>query len=204
MCGAMRKKSFTFGMGTGILAMTVVFFFTYNAVRTQWEEERNELILAKDTAAAVSQETTLPRIGMTELEAIDYAESLGMVFPESADATMMPSETPVPSETTNDIVQPKLEPEPTLEPPPTPEPSQEPESPAVTDADGWITFSIPEGLVARQVCELLEAEGVIEDADDFGRYLMEQGLTTKLAHGTYRVPQNCTYGELLTYWKYVE
>ena len=211
----MHKKSFTFGMGVGILTMTALFFFVYSSiVRTGWNKERALLEAERDKAVAASAEQPA-RIGMTELEAVEYAESLGMIFPASTpDAAPAPSPTASPAVAPENTPEAEITPEPattqTPEPAPTPAPTTMPpaESAAIpapnADAAGWITFTIPEGLVASQVCGILEANGVVDDAAGLSRYLTEHGLTTKLAHGTYTVPAHCTYDELMTYWKVVD
>jgi|GEM_PF-1522904 len=218
----MHKKSFTFGMGTGILAMTALFFFVYGAVKMEWEKAREILIHEKEVAVEASQ--TLPeRVGMTELEAIDYAESLGMRFPTLGDeqTETPPSDTPelmdaeptdespAPSESEPPEESPKPSeesqtPEPSAPPVPTQSSTPTPMPTSFVDDEGWITFTVPEGLNARAVCTLLAQQGVVEDADDLAKYLTENGLTTKLAHGTYRVPLQCSYDELMTYWRYIQ
>jgi len=189
----MHKKSFTFGIGVGILSMTLVFFFVYSIVRDKWEQER--AVLQADLATA---ESVTPIIGLTEAEALAYAEAMGMTYP----TVQAPAPTAEPT-----VSEPTTEPAATEEPIATPEPTQAPiptlfPSINASEAEGMITFTIPEGLNAQQVCELLADAGVVDNTDGFVAYLQENGLTTRLAHGTYTVPVGCGYDELMTYWKY--
>lgn len=63
--------------------------------------------------------------------------------------------------------------------------------------ESLITITIPEKQNATQICELLQAEGVIEDAKDFRDYISEKKMTTKLKEGTIIFRKNMSYNELL-------
>ncbi len=67
----------------------------------------------------------------------------------------------------------------------------------VEDEESVITVIIPEKQSATQICELLEAEGVIKDAKSFREYLSEKKMTTKLKEGTIILRKNMSYDELL-------
>jgi len=195
----MHKKSFTFGLGLGILAMTVVFFFAYTAVKTGWTE--------KIADASANSTAVTP---LTDAEIKERALALGMVDAKALQtATPMATATAVPPAATvtpatatvapTGTVAPMATPVPTVAPTATIAPTNAPTPSAET---GFITFTIEEGLVAADICILLEDVGVIDDAVAFEAYLSGLGLTTRLAHGTYTVPAGCTYDELMEYWKH--
>jgi len=173
----MHKKSFTFGIGVGMLVMVAVFSLAYGITRDNWEKDMRRV---EDNAQIQ---------GLSEAEAIDYAASLGMSFATEA----LPSATPTPTATPT---------EPAASPPPMPtaEPTAAPiaEPTANPDAEVWVSFTIPQGLTATQACAILEREGVVPSAQELVTYLIDNGLTTKLSHGTFRAPAGCSYDELMT------
>ncbi|WP_054738666.1 endolytic transglycosylase MltG [Cellulosilyticum ruminicola] len=67
----------------------------------------------------------------------------------------------------------------------------------IDNEDEEITIIIPEEQSATQICELLQAEGVIKDAKEFRAYIGEKEMTTKLKEGTIILRKNMSYNELL-------
>ena len=60
-----------------------------------------------------------------------------------------------------------------------------------------VQVEIPSNLTASQTCELLEEYGIIDDAQEFRKYISERKMTTKLNEGTFMLEENMTYSELL-------
>lgn len=101
----------------------------------------------------------------------------------------------------------KPSPEPTQEPTqkPTEPPSQTPESeptptlsPEEMNAEANnITFTVEKGMSSYQVAKVLINVGLIEDADEFNRYIVHAGKASVIRIGTYTLPQGTTYEEIV-------
>lgn len=78
------------------------------------------------------------------------------------------------------------------------EAEEEKESQASDTADrGEITFTIETGMSSGQVSTLLENKGLVQDAKDFNQYIIDKGKAGVIRMGTYTVPANTSYSELL-------
>jgi len=60
-----------------------------------------------------------------------------------------------------------------------------------------ITFTIEGGMSSIKVSKLLKEKGLIDDADDFNQYVVSQGKAHVLRPGTYTLPSNSGYKEIL-------
>lgn len=60
-----------------------------------------------------------------------------------------------------------------------------------------ITFTITEGMSSIRVAELLEDKGLIEDAIDFNQFIKKNGKASVLRVGTYTLPKDAEYKEIL-------
>lgn len=60
-----------------------------------------------------------------------------------------------------------------------------------------ITFTIEAGMSSRQIARLLESIGLIKSATDFNDYILGKGKTGVIRTGTYTVPEEVSYSELL-------
>ena len=70
------------------------------------------------------------------------------------------------------------------------EDGEEPEEPEEPSGDGGqpdegITVEIEPGAGSRAICRMLEEAGLIEDADSFDRYLIDNGYSKRIRMGTY-------------------
>lgn len=55
--------------------------------------------------------------------------------------------------------------------------------------------NIPDGMATYEVSELLEAEGVIKDADEFDAFLEDRDIATRVRAGTFTMKKNMSYEE---------
>ena len=64
---------------------------------------------------------------------------------------------------------------------------EEPEEPSGDEGqpDEGITVEIEPGAGSRAICRMLEEAGLIEDADSFDRYLIDNGYSKRIRMGTY-------------------
>ena len=55
------------------------------------------------------------------------------------------------------------------------------------------TITIEEGMSAKQVCKMLEDQGIISDSEDFNKYLKEKKYTEKIRAQETEIPVNADY-----------
>ena len=60
----------------------------------------------------------------------------------------------------------------------------------------YVTVVVAKGDYARQVAEKVKAAGLIEDAEDFRKYMGNHGYAQKLHAGSYIIPMGATYEEI--------
>ena len=58
------------------------------------------------------------------------------------------------------------------------------------------TLVVRSGDVCRVICEKLQENGVIDDAEAFRRFLGQKGIASSISTGTYTVPYGLTYDEV--------
>ena len=150
---------------------------------------------------------------LTDAEIIARAKKLGMVMEDEIDNNLKevikkPSITEGPEVTPDISVTPSpaisITPALTVTPIITPEPTitsapNVTEQPEVTDAPQTklVTFTIQKGMSSNKVSKLLQEIGLIEDAKDFNEYLIGENKVSVIQVGTYELPENSTYGDIV-------
>lgn len=61
-----------------------------------------------------------------------------------------------------------------------------------------ITVKINSGMTAGEICQKLQEEGLVEDAEDFRKYLVEKNIQRKLQAGTFEIANNADYDEIVS------
>ncbi len=161
---------------------------------------------------------------LTDAEIIAQAKKLGMVMEDEIDNNLKevikkPSITEKPQVTPDISITPETSPAisitPTLTVTPiiTPEPiiTSAPnvtEQPVVTagaedtqqpdiSQTKLVTFTIQKGMSSNKVSKLLQEIGLVEDAKDFNEYLIGKNKVSVIQVGTYKLPDNSTYGDIV-------
>ncbi len=152
-----------------------------------------------------------PKEELTDQEVIKRAEALGMELKSDKDNVLGEMlENSKLSEAPTQMPE-KPSPEPTQEPSPSPEPTKEPEPTAAPEdpkeeksqeRDGvntgeLIAFTVEKGMSSGEVAALLEKVGLIQDSDDFNKYIMKKGKASVIGIGTYTLPIGVTYDEII-------
>lgn len=70
---------------------------------------------------------------------------------------------------------------------------EDPES----EDEGMITFTIEEGMSSLQISKLLQQKGVVDEAVDFDTYIKQKGKTEVLQYGTFTLPKDAGYEQIL-------
>jgi len=191
----MKLKYYMRGLGLGIILTTLILTISGNtqeklsdkeikvraAALGMVEEDNSDLhkILDGNKPSGTDQATGAP----------GASPSLEPTQTAAAEPTILPTKEPTPK--------PSVTPIPTLTPTPTPVPTLIPVVNNNQDADKKISFTIKRGMSSGQVATLLVQKGLIEDADDFNKYIIKKDKESTIRVGTYSLPQTATYDDIV-------
>lgn len=71
------------------------------------------------------------------------------------------------------------------------------DSPTAPADEGKITVDVESGMSSESIAELLKEKGVIKDAEDFLKRLGKLGKDDKLRLGSYEIPKNSSYDDII-------
>ena len=153
----MKIQYYLRGLGIGIIVTALVMGIT--------KDRKEPLTEAEIRAMALE-------IGMVDSNSLQLTDTQASGEPDSF------SGTPEPGEPSGD------------EGPGEGEDGEEPEEPEEPSGDEGqpdegITVEIEPGAGSRAICRMLEEAGLIEDADSFDRYLIDNGYSKRIRMGTY-------------------
>lgn len=185
----MKLKFFLRGLGIGILVTASILTISHRAQDKQQT--------------------------LTNEQIVERAEELGMVLPEESEspqpsASLEPSETPVSTPTVTPS--PTVEASPTVEPSPSAKPTTEPSAKPTTTPTAtpkkveetkksekepsYVSVTIEKGMWSETVSRKMEEAGLVKSADDFNAYLMNNGYSSQISVGTYKIQKGATYQEI--------
>ncbi len=80
----------------------------------------------------------------------------------------------------------------------TAEPASEPvdNNTASTTTTGYVTITVSDGMMARDIAEELYARGMVDDAEEFRKYLGSTGRASYIHNGDYQLPVGSTYEQI--------
>mgnify|MGYP006871890209 FL=1 len=188
----MKLKYYLRGLGIGIIVTTVLLMIAF----------------------------ALHKPVMSDADVINRAKQLGMIMPEdeeplqSTENTETTEATEV-SETTEENTE-TVQTETDTENPATTEEPAATETPDQTDTvttdteiagtentdNGTIegatpyTLVVNRGDVCRVVCENLQANGIVDDAEAFRKFLAQKGFASSISVGSYTIPYGLDYEEI--------
>lgn len=181
----MKLKYYLRGLGIGIIITTIILMISFSMRKDEISDE----------------------------EVIERAAQLGMMMPDEKTSDLWPDATEVtgtehreepdasagPDASIGDVEQGGSEVEDNSTAGET-ETSQGAEMPVDGQVQGEpadsFRLQIQKGDVARNVCETLAANGVVDDAEAFRTYLSQTGYASFMSVGAYDVPYNLTYEEI--------
>ena len=176
----MNKKSFTMGLGVGIILVSIIFYFLYGIesknLLTKAELRDEEIIIRANELGLFAP------IEHTDDDIITRALALGMSFASEAPETAAE----LPGDNTEQIETGQVETE-----------QIETKAPAVPLPDGMIAFTIPKGSNSNEVSEILYKSGVIDDLDGFKSYVTDRNMSKNIIYGDYQLPAGADYGDIL-------
>ncbi len=181
----MKLKYYMRGLGIGILLATLILSIS-NTKKNLTDEE----IIARAEKLGMVMEDEIDNNLKEVIKKPSITEE-----PEAApNVSVTPETTPAISITPTLAVTPIVIPEPTITT--APNVTKQPE---VTDTPKTklVTFTIQRGMSSNKVSKLLQEIGLIEDAKDFNEYLIAENKVSVIQVGTYEVPENSTYGDIV-------
>lgn len=176
----MKLKYYLRGLGIGIITTTILLMIAF----------------------------ALHKPVMSDADIIARAKQLGMVMPEDEEplqdtGTTESTETTEATETTEETE--------TAETTETAEATEVPETETeqigeqtaenAADTEGTVlaepyTLVVNRGDVCRVVCENLQANGVVDDAEAFRKFLGQKGFASSISVGSYSIPYGLDYEEI--------
>ena len=61
----------------------------------------------------------------------------------------------------------------------------------------YVVINVKTGMVCRDIAELLQKEGVIEDSEEFRIYMGQKGYANKIKCGTFEIPVNANFEQIV-------
>lgn len=201
----------------GIILVTLIFTLTERKEKLSDQE----IIDRARTLGMVTEEDSDKELNQL-LESIKPSDTAEPSAAPADTPTAAPTEAPVDSPTDAPSPAPtdtptaapsaaptdskEADPTPTIALTPTPVPTKAPEvTPVPTvavehnqQAGDDISFTIKRGMSSGEVASLLADIGLIEDADDFNRYIETSGKASIIRVGSYTLPKGSTYDEIVT------
>lgn len=198
----MKLKYYMRGLGIGIILTTLILTISNPKERLSDSEimKRAE-VLGMEMKADSTESLT---------EALDNIKPTV----EPTESVQEPSVTPSGSPEPSDSAKVSITPTPTTAPTSAPEPSPTPKpiptpiveaTPSVKAPDETanphgseeITFTVKSGMSSGQVAALLVEKGLVDNAEDFNKYIVKVGKASIIRVGTYTLPKDTTYQEIV-------
>lgn len=183
----MKLKYYLRGLGIGIIVTTILLMIAF--------------ALHKPT--------------MSDVDIIARAKQLGMVMPEDeellqdTETTESTEVTAVPETETAQIEEQTTEVATNIEEPVTAEETEMTDTEVATEVSSEAneenntavnaapyTLVVNRGDVCRIVCENLQANGVVDDAEAFRKFLGQKGFASSISVGSYSIPYGLDYEEI--------
>lgn len=152
------------------------------------------------------------RMNRSDVNVVEQAKELGMVFPEGTAVPTLPTDKPDDGASDNDKTdvpeeegseQKETDNPSTTEPPDktvNPDKTEEPDktkNPSQTDTNTkGVRFTVREGLLSSSVARELKEAGIIKSDKELDRYLEKSGYAREIRSGTYFIPAGASYEEI--------
>ncbi|MDE7299209.1 MAG: hypothetical protein K2N94_10335 [Lachnospiraceae bacterium] len=203
----MKLKYYLRGVGVGLILAVVLY--SVIIIPRKYELSEEEIIKrAQELGMERRDEGDVDLSALTVTPEPDEPEGTPEPSPEP---TPTPEPTPAPPSPPDSPQAPSGLPEPDGPEEITPEPTQglssvvtqgpdgpEKATPAPTQEadDGSYTIRIFAGMDSEWVSRLVQEAGLVDDAADFDRYLVENGYSQKIMTDIFRIPAGASYEEI--------
>lgn len=184
----MKLKSYLRGLGLGIIITTIILVIAFRGRNRQMDDmdvisRAYELGMTETSLYAGNEITTeSTTTGSYETEPVTVTEPVTEPTTESVTETVTEPSTERITEPVSNAVTEQATTEMTTE--------------ITTAAPKSVTIVFENISSADKASRLLYDAGVIQDIDEFNRYLSENGLATKVGEGTFEFKKNMTFDEI--------
>ena len=185
----MDKRSFIFGLGIGIVFSVTIIWLVFNISgkdnnlsNDEIEEKARMLGMEYVSEKSTTQETTETQTEVTSNKPATYEAETAEII----DYKNVEEETVI--STNNEVIENKGLEQDSFE--------NVSDTTKAQDENGFISFKISSGSNARKVSKILQSSGVINDAKEYEKYLINNKKTTDLKTGTYKVPKSIDFEDL--------
>jgi len=184
-----RLKYYLRGIGVGVVITTLLFVILLSFNKNDGEQ--------KNTAIEDTESKTVAEYENGEQNKEEQPDT--EANPQPPEAEPLPETDPQPPEA---LPQPETDPQPNpdmpVEPEPNPEsqPEQDPGASVLDDSSAKVRFVISGGEYSDVICRKLQEAGLIDDADAYNKFLVEEDYDNYINPGVYDIPKNATYEEI--------
>ncbi len=190
----MDSRSFTFGLGIGIIFSVIVIWIVYGVSDFGAKELSKEEIEQK--AREYGMEYVSEELWKTETESETTSVSNQPAKYEAETAEVISYSNEEEKATEENLVQENEQEENADSEEPISENSNSGEILESESADKFADITINSGSNARKVCKILAEKGVIEDAFEYEQYLVKNKKTADIRTGNYKIPKNIDFDDL--------
>lgn len=193
----MKRKYYLRGLGTGILVTALILIIASGQKETMTDEEvkarAKELGMVESTLLSeLANQTPEPDTPGTTPETM--ADPAATAEPETTEEAT-PEPAAEPETTAEPTPEPTVEPEATAEPATEPKTTAEPTTEPATEQES-ILITIRSGESSVSVSKALEEAGLVASAQEYDRYLCENGYDKKIRSGEHRIPVGADDAEI--------
>lgn len=194
----MKIKYFVRGLGIGILVTALILGISYKSKNS----DEDVIIRAKKLGMVFAED-----VSGSSIE-IDVQKTVEPPVTTAPSVIVKPTKEPEKEQTTEPDAASTEEPvttEPAVTPTdepvtgPTAEPAADPTDEPVTDPAAepeLISFSVERGDWSRIVSEKLEGLGIIDNSEQFDKYLVDNGYAVRIKVGNFKAKKGSTYEEI--------
>ncbi len=190
----MKLKYYMRGLGIGILLATLIL-----SISNTKENLTDAEIIAQAKKLGMVMEDEIDN----NLKEVIKKPSITEKPQVTPDISIAPETSPAISITPTLTVTPIITPEPTITSAPnvTEQPvvtagAEDTQQPDISQTK-LVAFTIQKGMSSNKVSKLLQEIGLVEDAKDFNEYLIGKNKVSVIQVGTYKLPDNSTYGDIV-------
>ncbi len=190
----MKVKYYLRGLGTGILVTTLILFVAYSYRDTKANNSERDTtgnqVVQNDSQTTGERQSSSSKDESTSESASDKDNTSDTETTTLTTQTTTPAPTettpiettPIPTETTTEkLTEPATE---------------EMTTPISNGTVTTVTFTVRRGASSLEVANQLQALGVIENASDFDRFLVNNGYSRRVKIGEHTVTIGMSYEEI--------
>lgn len=178
----MKLKYYLRGLGIGIIVTTIILAISFGGKEDDIDNIPVEEVIAKATM-----------LGMVMPE--EETETFSTEQQDAVEQILENSTEELNSEEASEIIDTEISEE-TVDTTDVGTPEDSADAVQTDENKAPYRLVVNRGDVCRTVCENLAANGVIDDAEAFRKYLSEIGYASNISTGSYDIPYELTYEEI--------